>query len=140
MLPCGGSSCTGEYGSVAALIGTAAGNPVTIPILAVLSLDLGRAILGDGLSLPFGEDVEQAQLHAGHQHLRVDEAGHQIEQAACSAPGDRPGERESGCETVESGAAEQLIADVHNVLCDFFFETHAFNLIVIYDILSISTA
>ena len=38
-----------------ALIGTAAGNPVTIPILAVLSLDLGRAILGDGLSLPFGE-------------------------------------------------------------------------------------
>lgn len=40
---------------VAALIGTAAGNPVTIPILAVLSLDLGRAILGNGLSLPFGE-------------------------------------------------------------------------------------
>ena len=30
--------------------------------------------------------------------------------AASAAPGDRPGERESGCETVESGAAEQLVA------------------------------
>jgi hypothetical protein len=58
----------------------------------------------------FGEDVEQAHLHAGQQHLRVDEAGHQIEQAARAAPGDRTGERECGCEAVESGAAEQLIA------------------------------
>lgn len=40
---------------VAALIGTAVSNPITIPVLAVLSLDLGRAILGDGLMLPFGE-------------------------------------------------------------------------------------
>ena len=40
---------------VAALIGTAAGNPVTIPILAVLSLDLGRMILGVGSGAPFSQ-------------------------------------------------------------------------------------
>jgi len=40
---------------VAALIGTAAGNPVTIPILAVLSLDLGRRILGVGSEAPFSQ-------------------------------------------------------------------------------------
>ena len=40
---------------VAALIGTAAGNPVTIPILAVLSLDLGRRILGKGSEAPFSQ-------------------------------------------------------------------------------------
>jgi uncharacterized protein (DUF2062 family) len=40
---------------VAALIGTAAGNPVTIPILAVLSLELGRRLLGIGSEAPFSQ-------------------------------------------------------------------------------------
>ena len=40
---------------VAALIGTAAGNPVTIPVLAVLSLELGRRILGIGAEAPFSQ-------------------------------------------------------------------------------------
>lgn len=57
---------------VAALIGTAVSNPVTIPLLAVLSLDLGRAILGDGLTLPF-QEIMTAFGQAG------DEITHNIE-------------------------------------------------------------
>lgn len=58
---------------VAALLGTAISNPVTIPLMAVLSLDLGRAILGDGLTLPFRE-IMTAFGQAGDEITRNIEA------------------------------------------------------------------
>ena len=58
---------------VAALLGTAVSNPVTIPLMAVLSLDLGRVILGDGLTLPFRE-IMTAFGQAGDEITRNIEA------------------------------------------------------------------
>jgi uncharacterized protein len=51
---------------VAAMIATAAGNPVTIPILAVVSLDLGRTILGTGDGAAFSQIMTEFG-HAGDQ-------------------------------------------------------------------------
>lgn len=58
---------------VAALIGTAVSNPITIPILAVLSLDLGRMILGSGPTLSFRE-IMTAFGQAGDEITRNIEA------------------------------------------------------------------
>lgn len=54
---------------IAAMIGTAAGNPLTFPFIAVLSLDLGRAILNTGDGVPFSQ-IMTAFGQAGDEIVR----------------------------------------------------------------------
>ena len=54
---------------VAALIGTVVGNPLTFPFIAVLSLDLGRAIMDTGDGVPFSQ-IMTAFGQAGDEIVR----------------------------------------------------------------------
>ena len=54
--------------------------------------------------------IEQPQPDAGQQHLRVDEAGAEIEQRARAPPRDRPGQRKSACPALEILIRKQPVA------------------------------
>ena len=54
---------------LAALIGTAVGNPLTFPFIAVLSLDVGRAIMDTGDGVPFSQ-IMTAFGQAGDEIIR----------------------------------------------------------------------
>jgi uncharacterized protein (DUF2062 family) len=54
---------------IASLIGTAVGNPLTFPLIAVLSLDLGRTIMDTGDGIPFTQIMTSFGL-AGDEIIR----------------------------------------------------------------------
>ena len=58
---------------------------------------------------PFGQYLEQAELHAGQQHLRVDEAGDQIEQLARMPARNGSRQREGRGAALKHRAGEQPI-------------------------------
>jgi hypothetical protein len=59
---------------------------------------------------PFEQDIEQAQLQAGQQHLRIDEARAHVEQRAGALSGDRPGQGKGRGPALESRVRQQAVA------------------------------
>ena len=57
-----------------------------------------------------GQPFEEAELDAGEQHLRVDEAGDQIEHGPGSAPGNAARQRKARCPMLKARAGQTTIA------------------------------
>ncbi len=63
-----------------------------------------------GVCGALGEHVEQLEPDAGGQHLRIDEAGADVEQRPRIAVGDRPCQRKGGGPALKGGAGQQAVA------------------------------